>query len=123
MQVLEPRGSRFDLALERLRAGHAFSFRGAGFWLTPDGYLEVSLNSSWRIEDTTKQTALNDLKRAKDILTDLALESPSFAEIVKAYPQRFILINDYGTGSVELCHLEDGELRWAKGMPYSTDAA
>ncbi len=117
MQVLEPHGPRFELALERLRDGDAFSFNGISFWLAPDGYLEVSVESSWRIENTTEQTALADLQRAMNLVNDLIAKSSSFVAVTKAHPQLFILIHDYGMGSVELCRLVDGKIVWAKGMP------
>lgn len=123
MQVLEPHGPRFELALERLRNGDAFSFDGVSFWLGPDGYLEVSVGSSWRIENTTEQTALADLQRAMHLVNDLVAKSSSFATVAKSHSQRFILIHDDGMGSVELCRLVNGKIVWAKGMPFSTDTA
>lgn len=117
MQVLEPYGSRFELALEDFRNGHAFTFRGVKMWLAPDGSLGASINSSWRIENTTEQTALADLQIAKDTVNDLVAESSPFAALIKDRPQYFILIHDYGMGSVEWCRLVDGKIVWAKGMP------
>jgi|SRR5687767_273444 len=118
MRVTEPHGQLFELALERLRDGDSFNLEGVSFWLAPDGNLEVSVESSRRIENTTEQTALADLQRAMKLVVDLASTSPSFASLARAHPQRFSLIHDYGTGSVELGRLEDGELRWARGMPW-----
>lgn len=120
MQVFEPHGPRFELALERLREGEAFSFEGVSFCLAPDGHLEVSVESTWSIENTTEQTALRDLQRAMNLVNDLVARSPSFASIAKIHPQRFSLIHDYGTGSVELGRLLDEKIVWAKGMPFST---
>lgn len=121
MQVHELYGSRFQLALDLLQAGDAFSYQDVSFWLAPDGCLEVSVRTSWRIENTTTRTAMDDLERAKNLVNDLVAKSPTFATIAKAHPQRFILIHDYGTGSVELCRLLNGTLTWAKGMPFATD--
>jgi hypothetical protein len=122
MQVLEPYGSRFELALEDFSNGRAFTFRGVKMWLAANGSLGASINSSWRVENTTEQTARADLQVAKDTVGDLVAESSSFAALVKDRPQYFILIHDYGTGSVELCRLVNGALVWAKGMPFSTGA-
>ena len=119
MEVTEPHGSRFEVALERLRDGHAFTFRGVGFWLAPDGSLEVRAQSSWRIENTTEQTALSDLENAKNLLAALIKGSSSFASLVMGRAHRFVLIDDYGMGAVELCRLVDGALIWAKGMAQS----
>ena len=114
--MLEPQDPRFELALEGLRDGDAFSFDDVSFWLAPDGHLEVSVESSWRIENTTEQTALADLQRATNLFNDLVLRSPSFALIAKVHPQRFSLIHDYGTGSVELARLVYGKIAWTNGM-------
>jgi hypothetical protein len=119
MEITEPHGLRFELALERLRDGHAFTFRGVGFWLAPDGSLEVRVPSSWGIENTSEQTALSDLEHAKKLLDVLIVESPSFASLVKDRARRFVLIDDYGMGGVELCRLVGGALIWAKGMAQS----
>ena len=119
MEISEPHGSRFELALERLQDGHAFTFRGVGFWLAPDGSLEVRAPSSWRIENITEQTALSDLERAKNLLDVLIEESSSFASLVNGLARRFVLIDDYGMGAVELCRLVNGALIWAKGVQPS----
>jgi len=47
------------------------------------------------------------------MLNELKAKSPKFAELVNAHPTLFILIYDYGTGSVELCRLVDNKLVWA----------
>jgi hypothetical protein len=117
MQVFEPYGSRFEFALERFRAGRAFSYHGVQLWLAPDGYLGVGTESSWSIENTTEQTALADLQRAKKVVDSLIEESSPFAALVRDCPRQYILNHDYGTGSVELCHLVNGVLVWVKGMP------
>ncbi|HKO95407.1 MAG TPA: hypothetical protein VJU86_00335 [Pyrinomonadaceae bacterium] len=72
-----------------------------------------------RIENTREQTALADLQRAMHIVSELVATNASFATIANAHPQRFSLIHDYGTGSVELAQLVDGQIVWAKGMPFS----
>lgn len=119
MEITEPYGSRFELALERLRDGHAFSFRGVGFSFAPDDSLEMRVHSSWRIENTTEQTALGDVDNAQNLLNALIEESSSFASLVKGRARRFVLIDDYGMGALMLCRLIDGALIWAKGMPQT----
>jgi hypothetical protein len=119
MEITEPHGLRFELALERLQDGHPFTFRGVGFWLAPDGSLEVRVQSSWRIENMSEQTALSDLENARNLLDALVKESSSFASLLEGHSRRFVLIDDYGMGAVELCRLVNGSLIWAKGMPQS----
>jgi len=119
MEVTELHGSRFELALELFKENQPFTFRGVGFGLSPGGTLEIRVQSSWRIENTTAPTALDDLERAKILLEALIEESASFASIVKGRDRRLVLVDDYGMGAVELCRLIDGSLIWAKGMPKS----
>ena len=119
MEVTELHGSRFELALELFRANQPFTFRGVGVGLTSDGALEVRVQSSWRIENSTEETALNDLERANILIDALIEESASFAAAVKGRNRRLVVIDDYGMGAVELCRLVDGSLIWAKGMPQS----
>lgn len=119
MEVTELRGSRLEVALDLLRDNQGFTFRGIGVSLASDGALEARVQSSWRIENTTEQTALNDLARATTLIDGLIEESASFAAIVKGRERRLVLIDDYGMGAVELCRLVNGSLTWAKGMPQS----
>jgi hypothetical protein len=117
MEIHEPRGSRFALALERLQEGFAFTFRSVGFWIAPDGAIEVRAQTSWFLENITEQTALNDLQKAEDLLNLLEAESSEFASLTQGRLRRYVLVDDYGMGGVELCRLVDGLLVWSKGFP------
>ena len=123
MEILEPSGKRFEVALELFQSGEPLSFRGVSFALAPEGHLVVRVPTSWYLENTTEQTALNDLEVAENTLNDLVLESPAFASVVKDRPRHFVLVYDYGMGGVELCRLIDGSLVWAKGFPVGEGAA
>jgi hypothetical protein len=79
----------------------------------------VRVQSSWRIKNMTEQTALSDLENAKNLLDALVKESSSFASLVKDRARRFVLIDDYGMGAVELCRLVNDALIRAEGMPQS----
>jgi hypothetical protein len=119
MEVIEPNTPRFDSGLELLQEGKPVIFDGVSFWIASDGSLQVSVNTSWRIENTTEQTALNDLERAKHVLAHLASESSAYREIIGGRLQRFSLVYDCGKSGVELAQLVDGKLVWAKGAPLS----
>ena len=116
LRITEPSGPRFDLALERLRNGHAFCFEDLTFWLAPDAHLEISINSSWMLDSVTEQRAVADLGRAKSVYRNLCAHNASFAALAQNMPTRFILAYDYGSGSVELARLVDGIVIWAKGF-------
>jgi len=119
MEVLEPNTQRFEVALELLREGKAFTYNGVSFWIAPDGSLRVSIDTSWRIENTTEQTAFSDLRRAQEVLAHLARESVAFKSIIDGRPQSLSLSYDCGKRGVELARLVDGKLVWAKGAPLS----
>ncbi|MGI8495267.1 MAG: hypothetical protein ACR2L1_08150 [Pyrinomonadaceae bacterium] len=119
MEVTEVNGSRFNLALERFKEGYLFNFCGVVFNLSSDGYLDVSVQTSWLMENTTEETALEDFKIANTLTDTLIKESPSFAKLVDNLPRRFSLIDDYKTGAVELCRSAENKIHWAKGMPLS----
>lgn len=122
MEITEPHGSRFELALELFREGRAFTFDGVGFWLAPDGALEVRTQTSWYRENVTEQTALNDLERAQNLADSLERASSEFASLVKGHARRYVLIDDYKMGGIELCRLIDGSLFWSKGFPMAKGA-
>jgi hypothetical protein len=122
MEITEPHGSRFELALERFRDGRAFTFDGVGFWLAPDGVLEARVQTSWFRENVTEQTALNDLERAKNLADTLVEASASFASLVKDRPRRYVVVDDYKMGGIELCRLIDGSLLWSNGFPVAKGA-
>jgi hypothetical protein len=122
VEILEPKGQRLDLALDRLRGGESSTFNGAGFWLDPDNHIEAHKQSSWLAENVNEQTALNDMQVAERVMSGLIKESPGFAAIIKDGPKQIVLINDYGAGAVELWRLTEGSLKWAAGMAMAKNA-
>src|SRR5262245_28795079 len=114
MEILEPHGRRFEVALELLQEDHSFTFDGVSFTLAPDGLLVVAIQSSyWPIRD--EQTVLSDLRRAKSVADYLAGENPMFDSIYQKH--LFILLNYYGHGGeMEVARLVDGEVVWASGI-------
>ena len=68
MEILEPSGKRFELALELFQSGEPLSSRGVSFLLAPEDHLAVRVPTSWHLENTTEQTALSDLKVAENTL-------------------------------------------------------
>ena len=118
MEILEPRGQRFEVALELLGEGGSFIFDGVRFSLTPDGLLEVAIQlSQWPIENLDEQTASSDLRRAESVADYLAVENPVFDETYRKYPHLFILLNYFGRGGeIEVARLVDGGVVWAAGI-------
>lgn len=115
MEILEPRGRRFEVALELLEEGASFTFDGVRFSLSPDGLLVVAIQSSYRpINDRGHQTALSDLRRARSVADYLAGENPLFNAIYRKHQRLFILLNYYGHGGeTEVARLVNDEVVWA----------
>ena len=123
MEIFEPHGSRFELALELFRDGRAITFNGVGFWLAPDHALEIRVQTNWQRENVTELTAWADLKMAKGLADALEKASPAFASVVKDRSRRYVLVDEYKNGGVELCRLVDGKLFWSKGYPAADGSA
>jgi len=118
MKVSEINNRRFDVALELLQEGNAFTFDGIGFWISPEGSLLVSAYSGWDISNITEQNALSDLERAKNVFTYLITKSSAFAKIVKDCPLNFSLVYDCGKSGVKVARLINDKLVWTKGMSF-----
>ena len=122
MEILEPQGSRFELALELFRDGASFTYDGVGFWLASDGALEVRVQTSWRPGNVTEQTAMGEFARAEKLANSLADASPAFASLVRGRPLCFVLVDEYKMGGITLCRLVDGQLSWPPGYPVAKGA-
>ncbi len=116
MLVIQSHGAQFELALERFLGGRGFTFQGVGFWLAPDGHMEVSIQPSGFLAETAEQTALDDLKVAEGVLNALIEESPAFAEMIRGRPLHFVLAESYRAATIEWCRVVDGSLVWSSGF-------
>jgi hypothetical protein len=102
-----PDDPRFGAALEFLREGHAIGYRGISLSMDASG-LRCCMQASWRSEALTEHRALADFAGMQQTLEELRETRTDFATVTRARPVRFSLVDDYGTGVVELCHLADG---------------
>jgi hypothetical protein len=118
MEIHEPHGRRFQVALELLREGNSFTFDGVRFSLS-DELLVVAIESSFW-PHLSKQTALTDIHRAMNIAGYLARESDDFASIYQSREHRFLLLNYYGHGGeMEVARMVREEVVWAMDIPPS----
>jgi len=117
MNFSELSGSRFELAMERLRAGHQINYEGIGFVLSPDGSLTCGLTSTWGPERVTKERAEKDFSRGAAVLKELLDDSPEFNRVVGGKPIRYELIHDYGMGGILLCYKDEMGLHCYEGYP------
>jgi hypothetical protein len=106
MDVTDATPNRIKVAMERFLEGHSVVFDRVAFFHGPDALLHVSVASQWLPENVTEQTARNDLNHAKQVMMHLAEMSGAFRERVASLAHRYSVVDDYGTGAVELCHLD-----------------
>ena len=111
MKVEAPQDSRFDLALEVFEEHGTMQFRDL-YLDRRRGELEVSLESSWSIENTTRERADIDLQRARQNIEALREASPRFAQLVRGLNQRIVLFYGYGMGGVNICEETASGVRW-----------
>ena len=105
---------RFDVAVELLREGGSFTFDGVGLSLTPEGLLVAAVESSYSIENTSEQTALIDLRRARTVADYLAAKNSMFRAIYEQHQHVIMLVNYFGHGGeTEVARFVDGNVVWA----------
>jgi hypothetical protein len=117
----EPGGERWELALDLLGQGTAIVISDVGISLDERSLLRVFVNSSWQLENLTKQSAEEDLARARRVVARLLAADPRFADLAADRRHVYELQQDYGNGSVLLCTLRDGELHWAPGVQKASN--
>jgi hypothetical protein len=96
MEIHEPHGQRFQIALELLHEGKFFVFDGVRFSLS-DQQLVVAIESSFW-PNVSEPTACADLHRARNIAEYLAKESAEFASVYQNHQHLYLLLNYYGHG-------------------------
>jgi hypothetical protein len=121
MEIFDFSSQRWKVAFDRFRDGESLVFRGVAFILDGAAGLCVQVVTSWRVENTTETTARRDFERAEHALSELLASSAEFASLVMNRHVRFVLVDDYATGSVALCRSIDGTLTWAHGLPHCLD--
>ena len=102
MNVSALSGPRFDLALERFRDGERIGYDDHSFALTSDGHLECYAPSSYRAENATAESVERDVAVARSVLARLVDQSDEFATAVAGRPRRYIVLDDYGMGAMEV---------------------
>lgn len=102
MEFLEPRGLRFERALERFFGGRSMAFCGVNFWLAPDGYLEVRVHPDWRVGRDDDQRSLDDMSFARGVSEEISAGSPRFASAAGNLPWRFVKLDETGTGRLSV---------------------
>ena len=102
MDVSALSGPRFDTALERFCEGERISYDDHSFALVSDGYLECYAPSSYRAENATAESVERDVAVARAVLDRFVSGSPAFAAVVAGRPCRYVVLDDYGMGAMEV---------------------
>jgi hypothetical protein len=119
LRVDETAGERWELALERLRAGDTIIFRGVSLSIQPDA-LRALIQSTWTTAaEQTPERARADIARAEHVVEDLLAE-PAFADLVRDREIEYHAIDDYGMGAIWLAGLRGDRFTWT-GPPSYTD--
>ena len=117
MDITDATPDRRQLAIERFLQGvDSIELNRVSIAISRDDRLAVSVASQWLPESVTEQTAHADLAHARRIFQHIADSSPEFRRRVASMPQRYCVVDDYGKGSVAICHLERDRLVWASGF-------
>lgn len=118
MEFLEPRGRRFEEALEGFLEGKGMVYRGVNFWLAPDGYLEVRVHPDWRVDPDDNQRSLDDLCFARCVEAEISSSSKRFTSATDDLPWRVIKLDEGGSRAVCFhCPGED-KVMWPLGTGW-----
>ena len=116
MEFLEPRGLRFEQALDGFLRGRGMVFRGVNFWLAPDGYLEARVHPNWRIDRDETQSSLDDLCFSRSVAEEISSHSTRFASAVERLPWRLVKLDDSGTEVICLYCPDEDKVIWSLGV-------
>jgi hypothetical protein len=104
-----PDDARFPAALELLHEGRAIGYRGISISLDTTT-VRCCAPASWRPEALTDERALADFDAMQKAIDELRTARFGFDAALRTRHLRFSLVEDYGTGVVELCRLEAGKV-------------
>lgn len=115
--VGEPRGSRWDLALDLLQRGEPFSLGPVTFRRSDPMTIEADVASSWQFRQVTSLRARKDLEEAKRWIEQLLGSDEAFRRTVGTSSITYVLVDDYETGYTRMCRLVDDDLEWLVAQP------
>ena len=110
-RIEEPSGPRWELALDLLRRGEAFSLGRMTFWPLADNAIEVHVASAWQHQNVTEASARRDLETARKQLDALVAEDGAFREAIGWSRIDYVLVEGYERG-VAICRLVGNDIEW-----------
>ncbi len=120
VQVDSVDGPRWELALDRLRAGHTLIYKSVGLTRAETsarpgrgaGRLKVLIQSSWLPRNATRTRALEDLEIGRTVFEELKAASPEIRDLSQELGVAYELIDDYGMGATLIALMADDEIDW-----------
>src|SRR6187399_3242530 len=113
LRVTEFSGSRFSTALELMSEGRTMAYENILFFLNKNREIvDVSVVTQWQVSNLSDSRALEEIERAVAVFESLVESSSAFRSTIDGCKPRYSLIDDYGMGCIELCHLDNGRLVW-----------
>lgn len=115
MLITETSGPRLELALDLLRAGTMIVYEGIGIALREGPpRIDLWVESSYRYDLVSSRSARADAARAGRTVRMLRERSAEFAALSRGLPRRVTVIDHYGDGMIELCHVQGRALTWLR---------
>jgi hypothetical protein len=95
-----------------LQEGGGLRLGRVEFVITENRNLECRIITQWSIESLNNELAYKEFEIGKAIYNELQAVSEDFSQIAHHYDIRYTIISDYGSGTVEVCRLEEHEIVW-----------
>src|SRR3954470_9498830 len=92
--VEDPDGARWELALDLLRRGEAFSWGRITFRRRDVSTVEAAVASAWSFANVTEEYALDDLRRARAEIDLLLGNDVGFRSTIGASSIDLVLVDD-----------------------------
>ncbi len=121
MEITETYGARFELLLERLRAGDQLTRNRLVLRLV-ETELQCDVVTLMLPDATTEQRARDELKRGRAELEALIAEATALGGIAGTRPVRYVLVYNYGMGTVAIADECGDSFRWLAVHPPSRPA-
>jgi hypothetical protein len=118
MEITETSGPRFELLIDRLRAGAAITRNNLTLRLSRDE-LACDVETLMRPDAASPEWARDHLQRGQAELTALLDEAPLLVEAIGKRPIRYSLVCNYGMGTIAIAEQIGATFRWLADRPPS----
>lgn len=102
IRVTDSDPSRCKIARELFDAGNAVSVGNYSMRLTKAKFVEVCVPTRWAASNQTTERQAEEIAEAKRFFRETVCALPYLGEKLAGYKFSFLIIDDYGKGSVAL---------------------